>query len=207
MSTDQSPNQNEQQQHRVRKYILDRLENDAHKSQLWRVFHASHLHRNLLRRSGRVSQICSTSEDFVRQCINELFTDVDQYVTQLDRLIYSQQFDDLIPYFSSTNTKNSVWRTMQLKRAQHLFPTEQQIGENDLLENYYKYIREKLTPKHDVLNANQEAQRPKCSFDLNVAYTQAEHKGKEYLKNVIKNFRQREISDLEVIDEMIKLGK
>jgi N-glycosylase/DNA lyase len=206
MSTDQLPNQNEQQRQHVKKYILGRLENYAHKSNFWRLLHASHLHRNLLRRSRRVSKICSTSEDFVRQCINELFTDVDQYVRQLHRLIYLQQFDDLIPLCSSTNTKNSVWRSMQLKRARHLFPTEQQLGENDILANYYKYIREKLTPKHNVLNANQEAQLHKCSFDLNLAYTQAEHKGKEYLKNTIKNFRQKKIPNLEIIDEMIKLG-
>jgi hypothetical protein len=207
MSTDQSTNQNEQQQHHVIKYILDKLENYAHKSHISRLIHASHFRRHLLRRSRHVSEIHSISEELVRQCIIQFFADVDQYVTQLHRLLYSQQFDDLIPLFSNANQKNCAWHTMQLKRARYLFPTKQQSTEKDLLINYYKYVREQLTPNHDVSNANREAQLRKCSFDLNLAYTQAECKGKEYLQNVIQNFRKRKTPDLDIVHEMIKLGK
>ncbi|CAF3802289.1 unnamed protein product [Rotaria sordida] len=166
-------NQNEEQHH-VIKYILDKLEKYAHKSDLWRLIHASHLRRNLLRRSERVSKIYSISEDLVRQCINQIFADVDQYVTQLHRLIYSQQFDDLIPIFSNANKKNTLWHTMQIERARHLCLTQEQLTENELLENYYTYIREKLTPKNNILNENQKCQFRDSSFDLNLAYTQAE---------------------------------
>ena len=81
MSVSQSINQSDQQQeHHVIKYLLDKLEKYAHKSHLWHLIHASHLRRNLLRRSRHLSKIHSISEDLVRQCINQLFNDVDQYV-------------------------------------------------------------------------------------------------------------------------------
>jgi hypothetical protein len=96
---------------------------------------------------------------------------------------------------------------MQVERARHLFSTKQQLSENDLLEYYYTYIREKLTPKHDESNANRKAQLRESSFDLNIGYTQAEHKAKDYLKNVIQSFRERKTPNLETVDEMIKLGK
>jgi hypothetical protein len=207
MSIDHSTNSNEQQHH-VIKYIVDKLETYAQKSHIWRLFHSSHLHRHLLRRSGRVSKMYSISEDLVRQCINQLFIDVDQYVTQLHRLIYSSEFEDLIPLFNNTNEKTNAWYTMQLKRARILFPNKQELNDNDLLTYYYIYIEQKLTPKQYLSNENQEKEEfIKNSFDLNSAYIQAELKGKEYLKNLIENFEKRKIPNLQIIDQMIKLGK
>jgi hypothetical protein len=204
---DYSTNPNEQQ-HRVIKYIVEKLETYAQKSHIWRLFHSSHLHRHLLRRSGRVSKMYSISEDLVRQCINQLFNDVDQYVTQLHRLIYSSEYEDLIPFFNNTNeNKNNAWYTMQLKRARNLFPNQQELNDNDLLTHYYTYIDEKLTPKHNLSNENQEIELLQSSFDLNSAYKQAESKAKEYLKNLIENFEKRRTPNLQMIDEMIKLGK
>jgi len=207
MSIDHSTNSNDQQHH-VIKYIVDKLETYAQKSHIWRLFHSSHLHRHLLRRSGRVSKMYSISEDLVRQCINQLFIDVDQYVTQLHRLIYSSEFEDLIPLFNNTNEKTNAWYTMQLKRARILFPNKQELNDNDLLTYYYIYIEQKLTPKQYLSNENQEKEEfIKNSFDLNSAYIQAELKGKEYLKNLIENFEKRKIPNLQIIDQMIKLGK
>jgi len=207
MSIDHSTNSNDQQHH-VIKYIVDKLETYAQKSHIWRLFHSSHLHRHLLRRSGRVSKMYSISEDLVRQCINQLFIDVDQYVTQLHRLIYSSEFEDLIPLFNTTNEKTNAWYTMQLKRARILFPNKQELNDNDLLTYYYIYIEQKLTPKQYLSNENQEKEEfIKNSFDLNSAYIQAELKGKEYLKNLIENFEKRKIPNLQIIDQMIKLGK
>ena len=206
MSTDQPISPNEQHHH-VTKYILDKLENYAHKSQLWRVFHAPHLHRSLLSRSRRISKLHSISEDLVRQHINQLFTDIDQYAIQLNRLIYSQQFDDLIPLLSNRNNNNSAWRTLQIERARHLFPSTQHLSESDLLNKYCAYVREKLTPKHDHTHTSGKEQFRKDSFDLDYAYAQAERKGKDYLKYVIQSFRKKRIPDLDIIDEMLKLGK
>ena len=163
-------NQNEQQHH-IKKYTLDKLEDYAHKSHLRRLFHASHLHRNLLSKSRHISKIYSISEDLVRQCISQLFTDIDQHVMQLHRLIYSQQFDDLIPLLRNRNRSNSVWDTMQIESARQLFPTKQQLSEDNLLENSYIHMREKLTPKHDESNINRKSQFYEKSFDLDLAYT------------------------------------
>ena len=206
MSTDRSISPNEQQHH-VTKYIFDKLENYAHKSQLWRVFHASHLHRNLLSRSRHISKLHSISEDLVRQHINQLFTDIDQYAIQLNRFLYSQQFDDLPLFLSNRNNNNSAWHTMQIERARQLFPSTQHLSDSDLLEEYREYVREKLTPNHDHADTNGKEQVQKNAFDLDHAYTQAERKGRDYLKYVIQRFRKKRIPDLEIVDEMIKLGK
>lgn len=206
MSYGLSTNQEEQQYH-VITYFLEKLEQYAHKSGLWRLIHASHLRRRLLRRSKRVSKLYSISEDIVRQCVDQIFVDVDNYVTQLHRLIYSQLSDDSMPLFNNINKKNTAWHNMQIERAQQLFPAQQHLNENDLLENYYIYVQEKLTPKQSLSNATKYNQVRPNSFDLNVAYERANSKGKEYLKNKIQDFRERTAPDLRLIDEMIKLGK
>ncbi|CAF3904709.1 unnamed protein product [Rotaria sp. Silwood2] len=198
-------NESEQQRH-VIKYMLDKLENYAHKSDLWRLIHASHLRRSLLHRSARVSKTYSISEDLVRQWVNQVFTDVDQYVTELYRFIYSQQSHDVILFFNNISKKNTAWHAIQIEHARHLFPTHEELNENDLLENYYKYVQEKLTPKHNASFANRKAKFSDNSFDLDLAYAQAESKAKQYLNNVIRNFHERKTPDLKIIDEMIKLG-
>ena len=206
MSIDQSTNQNEEEHH-VIKYILDKLEDCAHKSHLWRFIHASHLRRNLLRRSRHVSKIHSISEDLVRRCINQLFTDVDQYVTQLHRLLYSQQFDDSISLFNNRNKRNTTWQTLQMERAKSLFPNKHQMTDNELMDNYYTYVREKLTPKQNLSNSNKKAPSRANEFDLNLAFSQAESKAKEYLKTTIQNFKKNKTPNMALVDEMIKLGK
>lgn len=208
MSSNQSADYDEQQQqHVVMKYILSKLEKYAHQSHIWRSLHGLHFRQNLLRKSRRISKLNSISEDLVNQCINQFFTDVDQYITQLYRLIYSQQFDELIPLCSGANKRTCTWYTIQMKRARQLFGTEQHLSENDLLTHYYKYVREKLTPKHSADNTNRDVTLRQNSFDLNLAYTEAEQQGKEYLTNVINSFHQKGMPDLKIIDEMIKLGE
>lgn len=208
MSNNQSTDYDEQQQqHVVMKYILSKLEKYAHQSHIWRSLHGPHFRQNLLRKSRHISKLNSISEDLVNQCINQFFTDVDQYIAQLYRLIYSQQLDELIPLCSGTNRRTCTWYTLQMERARQLFATEQHLSEHDLLTNYYKYVQEKLTPKHSVDHANQKVTLGQNSFDLNLAYGDAERQGKEYLKNVIKAFHQKGTPDLKIIDEMIKLGE
>ena len=207
MSINQSTSQNEQQQYVVMKYIVGKLEKYAHQSGVWRSFHASRIRKNLLHKSRHISKLHAISEDLVDECINQLFTDVDQYITQLYRLIYLQQLDELILLCSGTNRKRCVWYTLQTKRARHLFPTEEQLNDNDLLTKYYKYVREQLAPKQTMPNVNGEAHLHKDSFDLNLAYADAEAKGKGYLKSLIRKFRQQSTVDLKIIDEMLKLGE
>ncbi|CAM4921997.1 unnamed protein product [Rotaria socialis] len=205
VSNDLTVSQCEQQRH-VIKYVLEKLESYAHKSDLWHLIHASHLRRKLLRRSARVSKQYSISEDLVRKCINQIFVDVDQYVTQLHELICEQKSDTLIVLLDNINKKNTAWYTMQIKRARCLFPTQQHLDDNDLLENYYIYIRERLTPKQKLSNATEQKQACPNFSDLNIEYQQANNTGKEYLKHVIQKFRERIIPDLRIIDEMVNLG-
>lgn len=202
-----SPASQEEQQHHVITYFLETLEQCADKSGLWRLIHASDLRRKLLRKSKRVSKLYSISEDAVRQCVEQIFVDVDHCVTQFHRLIYSPLSDDSMPLLDNINKKNTVWHTMQIERARQLFPTQQHLDDNDLLENYFIHIREKLTPKQNLSNSERSNQVRPNPFDLNIAYEQENDKGKEYLRNIIQNFRERKTPDLRIIDEMIKLGK
>ncbi|CAM4952532.1 unnamed protein product [Rotaria socialis] len=205
VSNDLTVSQCEQQRH-VIKYVLEKLENYAHKSDLWYLIHASHLRRKLLRRSARVSKQYSISEDLVRKCIHQIFVDVDQYVTQLHQLICEQKSDTLIVLLDNINKKNTAWYSMQIERARRIFPTQQHLEDNELLENYYIYIRERLTPKQKLSNATEQKQACPNFSDLNIEYQKANNTGKEYLKHVIQNFRERTIPDLRIIDEMVNLG-
>ncbi len=209
MSVDRINNSNETQ-HQIRKYFLDKLASDAHKPHLWQLLHTSHIHRNLLKKSRHFSKIHSISEDLVRQCINQLLSDVDQYVTQLYQLVSSQQFDGMISAFNHSDKINSGWHKMQLERARQLFPitdnNNQQFNDNDLLENYYKYVQNKFTPKKDELHTDGMVKLRENSFDLNMAYSHAETKAKEFLKNFFAKTRERQTPNLKLVDEMIKLG-
>jgi hypothetical protein len=44
-------------------------------------------------------------------------------------------------------------------------------------------------------------------LDLNHAYQQAEITAKDYLKHMLVNYHQRSIPDLEIIQQMVNLGK
>ncbi|UJR12319.1 hypothetical protein I4U23_016496 [Adineta vaga] len=199
---------NNNQQDRVIKYILGKLESYAHKSHLWQIVHASHIRRSLLRKSRHISKLYSVSEDFVRQCIIQLLTDVDQCVTHLYRLICSEHFDDLITVFKHSDKINNAWHVMQVERARQIFSVnlnDQQITDSELLQNYYQYIEKKFTSKYNQLNGNCSRKCRDIPFDLNLTYSQAEHTAKNYLKNHFKKYHERQIPNIDLIDEMIKL--
>jgi hypothetical protein len=209
MSVDQMNNSDETQ-HRIMKYFLDELNAYAHKSHIWQLLHASHIHRNLLKKSRHFSKIHSISEDLVQQCISQLLSDVDQYVAQLYQLVSSQQFDGMISAFNHSDKINSGWHKMQLERARQLFPipdnSNQQFSDNDVLENYYKYVQNKFTPKKDASHTDRMVKLSENPFDLNMAYSHAETKAKEFLKNFFTKTRERQTPNLKLVDEMIKLG-
>ena len=209
MSVDQINDLNVTQE-QIRKYFLDKLDAYAHKSHLWQLLHTPHIRRNLLKKSHHFSKIHSISEDLVRQCMNQLLNDVDQYVAQLYQLVSSQQFDSMISAFNHSDRINSGWHKMQLERARQLFPTtdnsNQRFNDNDILENYYKYVQNKFTPKKDALHADRMVKLGENPFDLNMAYSHMETKAKEFLKNFFTKTRERQTPNLKLVDEMIKLG-
>jgi hypothetical protein len=202
-------NSNETQQ-QIRKCLLDELDGYAYKSHLWQLLHTPHIHRNLLKKSRHFSKVHSISEDLVRQCISQLLSDLDQYVSQLYQFVSSQQFDGIISAFHHSDKIKNGWHKMQLERARQLFPITDNSGsglnDNDILENYYKYVENKFAPNKDVLHTDQMTKLRENPFDLNMAYSHAETKAKEFLENFLGKTRERQTPNLKLIDEMIKLG-
>ena len=196
---------------RIKKYFLDKLDTYTHKSSLSQLLHTPHIHRNLLKKARHFSKTHSISEDLVRQCMSQLLGDVDQYVKQLYQLVSCPQFNGLISAFNHSDRINNKWHKMQLERARQLFPvttnSDQRLNDNEVLENYYKYVQNKFTPKKDALHEDAMAKRRENLFDLNAAYLHAETKAKAFLTNFITKTRKRQTPNLKLVDEMIKLGK
>jgi len=111
--------------------------------------------------------------------------------------------------FEKVRKTNNQWRSMQLERVQQIFPdiNYEEFTEDELLKKYYIHIIETLTPKSDLNSTNCIAQLREQPFDLNRAYKQAERKGKGYLKHMLQSYHERSIPDLEIIQEMVNIGK
>lgn len=203
-------NHSDEIQQQLRNYCLEKLDAYASKSHIRQLLQSPQIQRNLLKKSRHFSKTHSLSEDLVRQYISQLLSDVDQYVAQLHQLISSQQSNGMISAFNHSNRNNSGWDKIQLERARQLFPItdnhNQPFSDPDVLEMYYKYIQNRFTPKKDALNTSPLVKRRENAFDLNMAYSQAETKAKEFLRNCFIKIRQRQTPNLKLIDEMIKLG-
>ena len=209
MTTASLVNGTDNQRH-VTKYILEKLDTYTHKSHLWQFIHASKIRHTLLRKARHVSKVHSISEDSVRQCINEFLHNVDQYASQMHRLISSEVSDDLMAAFRHPTSINTAWHGIQLERARQVFARDDTTSlqsETDLLESYYRYVQEKLTPKNDSSNADDAKNIRDTPFDLDHAYARAESSAKGYLKTVLSQTRERKPPNLHVIDEMIQLGR
>ena len=200
---------NDQQRH-VAKYILEKLDSYAHKSHLWQLVHASKIPQSLLRKSRQFSKMHSISEDSVRQCINEFLHSVDQYATQMHRLISSEVSDDLISAFRRPTRINTAWHAMQLERARELLTTSNASGQQneiDLLESYYRYVENKLTPRDDSCGADRMKKIRDTPFELDHAYAQAESRAKDYLRTIFNKPEASKLPNIGIIDEMVKLGR
>lgn len=127
------------------------------------------------------------------------------------RLIQSVSQISLEPnsLFHKVNKTDNKWRSLQLERAQEIFPdiNFEEYTENEILQKYSKYVIEKLTPKADLDSTNCIAQLRDLPFDLDRAYEKAEKKGKAYLAKTLKDYRENPIPNLEIIQEMVNLGK
>ena len=210
MSSGQAISQNNDQQHHIMKYFLDKLDNYAHKSHLWQLIHASHIRHNLLRKSRHISKIHSISEDLVRQSISQLLNDVDLYVNQLYEMLSSRETSNLLSAFKRSDKINTPLRTMQLNRARQLLQPDvvnHHKNDVDLLENYYAYIDKKLTPHELGENVSAGQEMANDPFNLDSAYLKAENKAKEYLATVLNKCGNHQLPNVALIDEMIKLGK
>jgi hypothetical protein len=200
-----------QQRQLIEQYILFKLETYTNKPRLWHLRHSSHVKQRLLDKSHHISNLYSLSNDFVRESINQLFLNVDQHVLQIRRLIQSTTHVSIEQYnpFRKVRKSNNQWHSLQLKRAKEIFPNlhQEELTENEILQKYYRHIIETLTPKPDLDSTNSIAQLREQPFDLNQAYEQAEHQAKDYLTHMLKEYHEHSIPNLELIQEMVNLGK
>lgn len=200
-----------QQRRLIAQYIFSKLEVYANKPRLWQITHSAHIKRRLLDKTHHISNLYSLPNDFVRESINQLFIDVDKYLLQAHQFIQSAAHlsTEPISFFDKTKKNNNQWRSLQLERAKQIFPDidVDEYTENDILQKYYTHIIETLTPKPDTASTNCIAQLREQPFDLNHAYEQAERKGKDYLSHLLQNYHERSTPDLQIIQEMVNLGK
>ncbi|CAF3956765.1 unnamed protein product [Rotaria sordida] len=199
-----------QQRQLIHQYIFSQLATYANKPRIWQLTHSLHIRRHLLNKSKHISKLYSLSDDFVCESINQLFTNVDKYVSQLCQLMQYKigASGESHVLFQKIRISNNQWCSLQLKRAHQIFPNinNEEFTDNEILEKYYNHIIETLTPKPDTTSSNCIAQLREQPFDLNHAYEQAENKAKECLAPMLQNYRKRSIPDLELIQEMINLG-
>lgn len=189
-------------QHRIMKYFLDKLDRYTRKSHLWQLMHAPHIHRNLLKKSRHLSKIHSISEDLVRQCFNQLLNDVDQYVTELYQILSSENLHQKISAFHHPSKPSNLFQKFQMERAKQFFP---QLTDRDLFDEYYRYCDEKYTPSKKNFNPSSN-EKNEIPFDLHSVYSQSEGKAKEFLRTFFDHCPSKSKPNLNLIDQMIKLG-
>lgn len=194
---------------RLRKYFLDKLDSYAEKSSLWQIFHASHIHRNLMRKSRHLSKIHSISEDIVRQCISQLLNDLDEYIRQLNDFFSSHKFDQVFSAFEHKEKNPSGWHQLQLQRAKQLFPASSSssspVSDEELLDAYYQHVEEKYRPQPRPARPRS---RPGTSIEqLNETFAADQSKAKDFLQNFFKRTaKDKSTVNLDLIEQMIKLG-
>jgi hypothetical protein len=200
-----------QQRQLITQYIFSKLEVYANKPRLWQITHSAHIKRRLLDKTHHISNLYSLPNDFVRESINQLFIDVDKYLLQARQFIQSaaRLSTEPISFFDKTKKNNNQWRSLQLERAQQIFPdiNREDVNDDELLQKYYTHITETLTPKPDLNSTNCIAQIREQPFDLDHAYQQAENTGKDYLIHMLQSYHQRSTPDLAIIKQMVNHGK
>jgi hypothetical protein len=200
-----------QQRQLIEQYIFSKLEAYSNKPRIWQLTHSSHIKQRLLGKSDQIAKRYSLPNDFVRDSINQVFINIDNHVSQIRRFLQSTSCASIDPNFVFKNVRetNNQWRALQLERARQIFPDidQNEFTDDELLQKYYTHIIASLTPKADAANTNCIAQLREQPFDLNRAYEQAEHEGKEYLTHMLQSYHEQSIPDLEIIKEMVDLGK
>ncbi|CAM4793168.1 unnamed protein product [Rotaria magnacalcarata] len=199
-----------QQRQLIEQYIFSKLEAYANKPRFWQLTHSSQIKRRLLNKSEHISNLYSLPSNFVRDSINQVFINIDTHALQLRQLLqYSSCISSESSFlFQKFKTSNNQWRSLQLERAQQIFPniSDEELTEDEILKKYYSHVIETLTPKPDTVSSNCAAQLREQPFDLKHAYEQAESQAKDYLMQILQNNRKRSTPDLELIQEMLNLG-
>lgn len=200
-----------QQRQLIGQYVLSKLEAYANRSRIWQLTHSSQIRSRLLKKSRHLSRFYSVSNDFVRDSINQFFTDVDHYALKLPKIIetISKMSIESSSLFQTLKKPNNEWRKLQLERAKQVLTkiNNEDLTDDELLQKYYAHVVTTLTPKPDTACSNCIAQHREQPFDLDNAYQEAEREGKDHLHDMLQSYRERATPDFEVIQEMVDLGK
>ena len=200
-----------EQRRLIEQYIFSKLEIYAHKPRLWQITHSSHIKRRLLSKSSYISTHYSISPDFYHECINQLFLRIDKYVLHARQLINSTSgfLAESNHFLQKPKEKDNQWRSLQLQRARSIFSdlNLDEFTDDELLQKYSTHIIQTITPKPDLNSTDCIAQLREQPFDLNDAYEQSQTTGKGYLEDLLQNYHQQTIPDLQTIEEMVNLSK
>lgn len=199
-----------QQRRVIEQHIFSKLEAYANKPRIWQITHSGHMKQRLLNQSSHISNHYSIPQEFVHDCINQLFVKIDRYVVHARQLIHSTTrfLTESNNFLQKTQKPNNQWRSLQIERARIVFPdlNPDDYTEKELLRKYFDHILQTLTPKPDSNSTNCIAQLREQPFDINLAYEQSENTGKDYLQQMLDDYHQRTIPDLRIIKEMVDLG-
>ena len=202
--------ENEQRQ-KVEEHVFAKLE-EYSRAKSTNIFHLTsiqHIRRRLKRDVKHLSKQFHpyfVSDQKILQWIDETLERIDSHFRQLRSIIDSQnELKNLFltDQISSEQNSDNQWRYLQIKRAKILFPNRNS-DEKELLLQYQNYISDVFTPKR--LENDRLPLRNKDQIDLDSEYNQAENIGRECLKRMFDDYKQRQYPNLSLIKEMINLG-
>ena len=194
----------------MEEYVLAKLEEYSRErsTHLFHLTSFSRVQRRLKREAkSLVKQLQSSNvpEQKIIQWIDETLEKIDSSISSLDSSHTSTDFKQFFlsnDIFSAQNLNNQ-WAQLQVQRANILLP-HHSLNDQELLSYYQKYISETLTPKK--LDNDRLILENKEQINLDFEYDQAEHFGREYLKQMLENYRQRQRPSLNLMKKMIDLG-
>lgn len=194
----------------MEEYVLAKLEEYSRErsTHLFHLTSFSRVQRRLKREAkSLVKQLQSSNvpEQKIIQWIDETLEKIDSSISSLDSSHTSADFKQFFlsnDIFSAQNLNNQ-WAQLQVQRANILLP-HHSLNDQELLSHYQKYISETLTPKK--LDNDRLILENKEQINLDFEYDQAEHFGREYLKQMLENYRQRQRPSLNLMKKMIDLG-
>lgn len=193
-------------------YVFVKLEEYSTKKSM-SILHStslSHMRRRLKRDVKGFLKECDpnvVSEDTLYRWIDEIIDQIQSHISQL-RLLHQTHGDleDLLnrKNIFLSNAFNNHWKEMQLKQAKKVLKSNLPETDEEIILLYEEYVVEKLTPKQ--LQDNKIPFRNNEKIDLDKEYKKAEEFGREYLTEILNNYKERRRPNLKLIQEIIRIG-
>lgn len=200
-----------EQRKKVEEYVFAKLEEYARErsTHLFHLTSFSRVQRRLRHEAKSLSkqfQPSIVSEQKILQWIDETLEKINSSISILSSS--SSTSTDFKEFFLTneifaTQNLNNQWRRLQIQRANTLL-SHNHLNDQEILSNYQKHIFESLTPKkfdNDRLILENREQ-----INVDFEYNQAEQFGREYLKQMLENYRQRQHPNLGLIKKIIDCG-